>query len=459
MKKFKKSYYNFIKEYNGNTVIYNTKTGSVSIISPESSNDFLSIIENPNAENVNDKLFQQMLSEGYIVDEQFDELNDIRELSNTSRSFSNVLRVTVLPTETCNFTCPYCFIYTMRNKHMTDETWKALYKMFYNFCEKNKDSEVFFLNILWYGGEPLIMADKIISFMQKINKLLERYPNGRLHSSIVTNGYLLTYKIFQELCDANVRQIQVTLDGDAENHDKYRTLSNKRPTFHTIYSNLLEIKDKVAKDEKFSFAIRCNFLKSSIPSARRLIELFSKDFLSDGRFNLYFRPVYDFETDRNSDDINESDYFGITAGSEMQNQLLLETNQDIKQVAGISNPLPEPIPSWCESVAEHAFIIGYDGSIYICDTMITDTDKAVGYLKMDGTIELNSKADCWRKTIFERDGENDSDASKECMVCKMLPICMGGCVRSRMDSGKNTCFWDEDLIYKAMDDYAKVYGE
>lgn len=185
MKKFKKSYYNFIKEYNGNTVIYNTKTGSVSIISPESSNDFLSIIENPNAENVNDKLFQQMLSEGYIVDEQFDELNDIRELSNTSRSFSNVLRVTVLPTETCNFTCPYCFIYTMRNKHMTDETWKALYKMFYNFCEKNKDSEVFFLNILWYGGEPLIMADKIISFMQKINKLLERYPNGRLHLSLI----------------------------------------------------------------------------------------------------------------------------------------------------------------------------------------------------------------------------------------------------------------------------------
>ena len=114
--------------------------------------------------------------------------------------------------------------------------------------------------------------------MQKINKLLERYPNGRLHSSIVTNGYLLTYKIFQELCDANVRQIQVTLDGDAENHDKYRTLSNKRPTFHTIYSNLLEIKDKVAKDEKFSFAIRCNFLKSKYSQCKTINRVILKRF-------------------------------------------------------------------------------------------------------------------------------------------------------------------------------------
>ena len=170
------------------------------------------------------------------------------------------------------------------------------------------------LNLIWYGGEPLLVGKKIIEFMNKINNLLSQYPNGTLQSSILTNGYLLDFEMFQQLCRVNVRHIQVTVDGDAENHDKLRTLANNQPTFDKIYSNLLSIKENVLKDEKFTFAIRCNFLKSSVESSKRLIELFKKDFSQDKRFSLYFRPVYDFETDHESDEIEKSDFFGMTEG-------------------------------------------------------------------------------------------------------------------------------------------------
>jgi len=454
---YKSSYYNFVKDQNDSKVIYNTKTGSVSMIDEQSSDRFMDMLTNPRSDYEADDLFQSMIEEGYIIKEEFDELDDLRELNQLASTASHVLRLTILPTETCNFTCPYCFIYTLRNKHMVAETWDALYKLCQNFCEKNKDKSGFLLNLIWYGGEPLIVSDKIISFMAKIKELLRDYPNGNLRSNIVTNGYLLDYATFQKLCDVNVRQFQVTLDGDAENHDKLRTLANKKPTFDKIYSNLLEIVQKVSKNEDFGFAIRCNFLKSSVPSSRRLLDEFQKDFAHDNRFHIYFRPVYDFETDRNSDDIEESDFFNMTEGVEMQNELLIASGQDIKHAQSVSNPLPEPMSSWCDSVNQYAYIIGYDGAIYICDTMITDRKDAVGILKEDGSIELNEKAERWRRGIFDRNSEADAKGAEECIKCKLLPVCMGGCVRARMKNKGNACFWNEELIYKAMDEYVKMY--
>ena len=458
MMAYKPSYYNFVKDYKGNKIIYNTKTGSISIIDNQSSSKFMDILEAPGSDYETDELFHSMLEEGYIVESGKNEIDDLEELSKMASMPSNVLRLTILPTETCNFTCPYCFIYTLRNHHMIAETWEALYKLVKNFCERNKSESGFLLNIVWYGGEPLIASDKILSFMARINKLLNDYPNGTLNSNIVTNGYLLNYATFQKLCDVNVRSLQVTLDGDAENHDKMRTLPNKKPTFDTIYSNLLEILQNVSENEDFSFAIRCNFLKSSVPSSRRLLDKFKKDFGHDSRFHIYFRPVYNFETDRDTEDIAESDYYNMAEGVSMQNDLLFSSGQDIKHEYKISNPLPEPLISWCDSVQQYAYIVGYDGSIYICDTLITDCKDAVGFLKDDGSIELNDNVKCWRKSIFERDGEDDAESVEECIKCKLLPVCMGGCVRTRMDNKGKACFWDKDLIHKAMDEYAEAYG-
>ena len=36
--------------------------------------------------------------------------------------------------------------------------------------EKNKDEKGFLLNLIWYGGEPLLVGKKIIEFMNKISE-------------------------------------------------------------------------------------------------------------------------------------------------------------------------------------------------------------------------------------------------------------------------------------------------
>lgn len=452
----KSSYYNFIVDTeDGGQVIYNTRTGAIDIIERESKNSVKKILANDQiAIEQYAELYDYMVKQGYIVDDNKDELYDIVQWSRMVDSDKRIAYLTILPTETCNFTCPYCFIYTFRERHMKPEVYDNIYKYVENFFEENKNEDFCVFDLSWFGGEPLLVSDQIQLFMKRLNKLKEKYPNAQLKSEITTNGYYLTYELFSELLSLGIDRYQITLDGDDVSHDKLRTLSQKRPTFNTIYQNILNIKENVGDEKDFALIIRSNFLRSTVANSEHLLEMYKKDFASDSRFRIYFRPVYNFETDR--DDISqvECDLCGNEEGITIQNRLMLETLSKTENVLErVTNPLPAPTQSWCISVQNNSNIIGYDGSVFSCDTMIVEKEKSIGYLDEDGQIIFNDNAKFWKKNIFELEDEN----SKKCMNCKLLPVCMGGCNRARNITGKNPCFWTEKLIYDAMLDYSKLH--
>lgn len=460
MNKYRPSFYNFIQEdETGGQIIYNTKTGAIDLIEPESVNIVNNILNGVDCGDSSQELISMMHEQGYLVDSQKDELKDIIEWNKNANNAENIAYLTILPTETCNFACPYCFIYKFRDHHMLPETYNAIFKYCENFFELNKSKEYALLEISWFGGEPTLMAENIIEFMKKLMELSKNYLNCVVNSIIITNGYLMDYNLFQRLLDVNIRRFQVTLDGDAENHDKLRVLKDKSPTFDKIYNNMVQIKKKVSPEENFKFTIRGNFLQSSIKNCENLMNLFVRDFADDQRFDIYFRPVYNFETDRDSINDLEKDLCIGDESVRMQNKLSFismgKTNNQ-NRLEKISNPLPQPTHSWCTSICKNAHIIGYDGTIFSCDTMIVDRDKAVGELLKDGSIRMNEQAEIWKKNFFES-RDRIGDLLDECLNCKFLPICVGGCNRSRLMNHANPCFWTEDLIREAMLEYAKAY--
>lgn len=459
IKKYKVSDYNFIKKFdNGKLVIYNTKTGSIDVVDDNDSDRVIAILSNQIGEySEDDSLCTQMWKQGYIVDIDSSELQDIIDWNITANNAEHIAYITILPTETCNFECPYCFIYTFRDKHMTDETFDSCLKYCVNFFEKNKNrKEGSYLEISWFGGEPLIAGDKIIEFMKKIKNISKSYPYTTVESGIVTNGYLLDYDLFKKLMQVGVNRFQITLDGDAENHDKLRTLKGGYPTFDKIYNNLLEISARSKPDDDFIITIRGNFLRSSIKNCKKLLDMFKKDFSHDSHFRIYFRPVYNFETDRNDIDSIDENICGIEEGIILQNELAFSSLDGTENVLDkISNPLPQPTHSWCTSIYKNSHIIGYDGSIFSCDTMIVDKEKAIGIIDKEGKIVLNENANFWKKSIFEN-LETLRETSEDCIKCKFLPICMGGCNRARVISGSNPCYWTDDIIYDAMKEYSIV---
>ena len=140
--------------------------------------------------------------------------------------------------------------------------------------------------------------------MKAVENLRKTY-NFNLFSSITTNGYLLNSDNFQLLLKSGITSYQVTVDGMKESHDKTRYLKNKEGTFDQIFKNLKDIAE-LDVSTKYSFSIRGNFNKKSINSMYEFIELYKENLDFNSNFNLYFRPIYNYETKNNEVEDNKS---------------------------------------------------------------------------------------------------------------------------------------------------------
>jgi len=114
-------------------------------------------------------------------------------------------------TQACNLTCKHCY-QEAGHKPLASElsTEQKL-----NLVDQLADEYVPFLAIA--GGEPLVTKD--------IWKVLERAQQRGVHTTIATNGTLLTKETCQRLADSGVKYVEVSLDSVLpEEHDRFRGL-------------------------------------------------------------------------------------------------------------------------------------------------------------------------------------------------------------------------------------------
>lgn len=432
----KRSFYSFEKDFGSDCkMIYSSKTGGIVLLEGIQKQLYeTGHYEHPELSN--------LVDEGFIVDENKPEIDDIRNWHELYCSEDALMNVTLMSSESCNFGCPYCFQYQLNECNMRPEVYDATYKLIRNYVSRSEADKA--LRISWFGGEPTLDLQGIKDFMGRIQSLKKDFRFS-LSSAMVTNGYILTPTHFEELISLGVDDIQITLDGNKHTHDSLRTLKGGQPTFDVIYKNMLGYRDI---KRKFRVAVRGNYLKSTLSSIHQLIDRFCEDFGDDERFVIYFRPVYHYETDRQSIDSLEDDIFTIEDGLEVQRKLALKVYEKLGRelYSNMFQFLPNPMPSWCPSDRKNAYIIGADGSLYMCDTMVSNK-HSVGTISPDGEIVYSDRMGNWKDTgVFERSGR--------CSKCKLLPICMGGCRRLRAQNMRS-CYWTEPDIYKGME---KVYS-
>jgi uncharacterized protein len=436
--RYKNSFYNIcVEKSNNEKVIYNTRTGAIATVSEMDIKEFDDALQLPNSSS--GSIFTFLTENNFLVDENLDEKELVYNSYKQYATQNEIVKITVLPTEGCNFACPYCFTYKKTDKFMKPETYERIHQL----IDKKILEGAKVLKINWFGGEPTICTKDIVNFM----KAIKRNHKGKdisLNSSMVTNGYLLTPENFSNLFESGVTSFQITLDGDAENHDKFRYLRGKQGTFSKIYNNLLEIKEK-SPENQFSIYIRGNFTKDNLGNMRNLINMFKNDFSEDNRFCLYFRPVYEFETNDNEIRNMDSKICTIAEGIDIQNQLASEVKESLNKDFNIRivDSLPQPSFAWCDSMLNNSIIIGPDGTLYPCDTYIGMESESVGFLDNNGEINYNKNFQQWHRSIYDEDNE-------ECLHCKLLPICQGGCQRVRLKENKRNCFWTIEGIKETM---------
>ncbi|MGW9574185.1 radical SAM protein [Paenibacillus terrae] len=154
--------------------------------------------------------------------------------SNILKSLNGPLMISWDVTNRCNLKCLHCFNNSAEGS-------------VHNFCDELSEDEAMevvnqIIDLRPYtmcicGGETLLRKDLI--------KIISKLSQANIIVNMVTNGYFLDEKKANELCNAGVSFVQVSLDGlRAEDHDRFR---NKQGSFEKALNALTLLKNAGVK--------------------------------------------------------------------------------------------------------------------------------------------------------------------------------------------------------------------
>ena len=177
--KLKQSEYNFIYDDLGKDqiVMYNSFTGALAVVKEEQYRQFTAYLES--GKEIEDKTFlDNLLRCGYLVPNDVDEHFLVKNRMMEGRFDKSYLSLTIAPTMACNFRCVYCFEQGhYGNKSMDKKTQESIIQ----FVEK-QISNIKRLNIVWYGGEPLLALPVVENLSLKFIELCKTHNVQYVHS-------------------------------------------------------------------------------------------------------------------------------------------------------------------------------------------------------------------------------------------------------------------------------------
>lgn len=391
------SRYNYLFYKDKKYLLYNSLSNSFAEIDKEtydllSSNSDISILKK------DAELYDVLKKMKVVVEDDDVELRKI-EYHVKSRRFNHKnMSLTINPTLDCNFACPYCFEKNHPAEYMSDE----IENMIFDFVKKN--NEVKNLNVTWFGGEPLLGYKRIKSLTKKFLELPLNYNAG-----MITNGYLLSKSIVENLSELKIKNIQITLDGLADRHDKRRCLKNGGKTFDKIVANI-DLINKLSPQTHVN--IRFNVDKTN---EEEFIKVYN--FIRDKHYrNVSINPAF-------VDDINDKSNNPCVCSS--PEKAVFIKNLITKYGIEYAFLYPHNIRHECMVRNPLAIVIGPCGELYKCWNDVGQTDKIYGYI--DGRV-TNEKV--LLDYLLGGDPFDDSD----CRKCKLLPVCNGGCPHARLEA-------------------------
>jgi uncharacterized protein len=393
----------------GNYFIVNLLSGNADILSKD---DADRIERLKNGESVPDKAFTDELTEkGYLVDES-DESAVYRKkyLDFIDSRETDEIQIFFVTNYSCNFACSYC--YQDQYSYQGSEVSKDVVDAFFSYINREFAGRRKYVTI--FGGEPLLSGPKqkeIISYIS------EKSSEAGIELCFVTNGYNLEEYI-PVLKLARIREVQVTLDGTRDVHDRRRFLKGGAGTFDRIVrgidsclGNGININLRMVIDREnigdlpafAAFAIergwtKSPFFKTQIGRNYELHHCQSSPQVLFDRVSI-FESIYELTR---------------------KHPHILEFYKPAYSVAKYlhdNGSLPDPLFDSCPACkTEWAF--DYTGNIYSCTATVGKPGESLGTFFPEIT----------RKSTIVSEWENrDVTSIEDCHNCSLQLACGGGC--------------------------------
>lgn len=351
--------------------------------------------------NLSQNIVEQFVKGKVFVETcEDDDFYELKKFLRYKQAFSqNRLGLVLVPTFTCNFKCPYCYEDNLPHLSMGNEVIDAIISFIKNKGQNNID-------ICWHGGEPLIAFDKIVSFLNRLNK-----ENGlKLCShSMVTNGFLLDEHKCKVLNSHRLSRIQITIDGDREYHNKSRLHKSGATTYDTIMANIENV---------FNYMPECHvIIRVNLHSENKeaFPKLYKEIKTSFGNKNYSINIAF-------VNDVNNS--CRVACLADKGKAAYVRTLYESYGITDIDTPA-NPQIGGCTASCTNSYVIGPSGEIYKCWVDVGKKERVISNV-FDGKL--------FNYIYSSYTVGSDMFSDDRCKNCVFMPICDGGCIIRRYNS-------------------------
>ncbi len=413
----------------GGVVLFNSYTGAITHFNEEEKQSAISALKRTGIALLENHIHKDLFRDGFLISGDVDEKKRAQYL-HQSLHRTDLLHLIIMPTESCNFRCTYCYETFERGKMK-----RSVINSLKAFVQE-KASHLTALHISWFGGEPLISLDVIEELSQSFLSIAEE-NQIQYSCDLVTNGYLLTKDTFKRLLSWNINQFMITIDGVGEIHDRRRPLSDGGQTFERIIDNLIAIK---TIPDPFNLTIRSNFDEDNIEDVSKLTKFLKQHFADDERYGVLFRPVGQWG--------GKNDEAIPVCSRTMANKKIWElTDEAVTEGLKMSSMVIEslmPSASVCYAAKPHSLVVGADGQLYKCTLSVQEDFNKVGKIDDNGHFQLD-----YDKIAHWVTSGEETDSS--CQSCFYRPACQGNhCPLYRMRTGERPCPYEKRNIKKVL---------
>ncbi len=318
----------------------------------------------------------------------------------------------------CNLKCKYCFYLRVVEEYpktahprMSD---KVLERIISQFLKFRLDESIFG----WQGGEPTLVG---LNFFKKAILFQQKYgnPGQVIGNALQTNGILINdewCKFFYEYRFL----VGLSLDGPKGIHNRYRKSIGDK----SVWEKVMNAVD-CFKRNNVEFNILCVISKANVNRVKELYNFF----IDNEFFNLQFIPALeaDHQGKKTSFSINAAQYGNFLCN--LFDEWKKEPNKASIRLFNsiIAHYLKYP-KSYCtfEKKCAEYLLVEWNGDVYPCDFFVKNKFKLGNLLEENLSIIKNKRTNQF--------GSLKLNLSNECIKCRWLELCYGGCIKDRIFS-------------------------
>lgn len=394
-------------EFDDSVMLYKSITDTLFELTKNEYRLINHFLENGNSRHLSDGIknhISELYLNRFIVDNNIDEVELFKREYLKEITEAQTGTVYFAPSFLCNLKCTYCIIGesvnssgcgTSMQSHIVEKSAEYVYK---TAVRRNIKK----LNVILYGGEPILSWVSVIYFIQKLSEINDGKEVG-IEYTLVTNGYDMPDDIVNEILSLGVKNLQITLDGPRHIHDTRRIGAHGEKTFDIILENLchycLRFKNVV---------IRINVDNTNVESICELINILESKELNKHcllHLNLVDPSDYSDASGYNGETINRFD--------------------EIYKHAYSKRFRVAPWRRFCSMSSKMYLAIDPQGNIYNCPNYMDVPEKVIGNV-----------------CNIKNEDHVISNLSERCAACCFVGICNGGCqvMRQTSDIGGDYCF-------------------